>query len=216
MKTKPILPTLLLAFVLFLSVTKAAAFYDPQAGRWLNLDPIGEEGGLNLYGYVGNDPVRLTDSLGLWFGLPGGNWLIQCKMNAEKAGYHGRIPTANLAAIAGEMVDNNIPVRGAFVLYGGGIRTGLGTKVEGLLLAGMNLEDGPYLGGLVAAGWGPYSEGYECTTVGHEPIRLFDLGPLGAYMTPHGYGGYFAAGEGEFYGIGLELNPKLFNRLKPW
>jgi RHS repeat-associated protein len=40
-------------------------FYDPGAGRWLNRDPIGEQGGLNLYGMVGNDGVNLIDYLGL-------------------------------------------------------------------------------------------------------------------------------------------------------
>ena len=40
-------------------------FYDPGAGRWLNRDPIGERGGLNLYGMVGNDAVGRVDVLGL-------------------------------------------------------------------------------------------------------------------------------------------------------
>jgi RHS repeat-associated protein len=39
--------------------------YDPVTGRWLNRDPIGESGGLNLYGYASNMPVQLGDSLGL-------------------------------------------------------------------------------------------------------------------------------------------------------
>jgi len=32
---------------------------------WLSRDPIGENGGVNLYGYVGNRPTNSFDSLGL-------------------------------------------------------------------------------------------------------------------------------------------------------
>ncbi len=39
--------------------------YDPQLGRWLSEDPIMEAGGLNLYGYVSNNPINLWDPLGL-------------------------------------------------------------------------------------------------------------------------------------------------------
>ena len=39
--------------------------YNPQTGRWLSRDPIGENGGLNVYGYVGNDPVNSIDPFGL-------------------------------------------------------------------------------------------------------------------------------------------------------
>ena len=40
-------------------------YYDPAQGRWLSRDPIGEEGGINLYGFVGNDCISLFDHLGL-------------------------------------------------------------------------------------------------------------------------------------------------------
>jgi RHS repeat-associated protein len=40
-------------------------FYDPLNQRWLNRDPLGERGGLNLYGFVGNDAANLFDPLGL-------------------------------------------------------------------------------------------------------------------------------------------------------
>jgi RHS repeat-associated protein len=39
--------------------------YDPELGRWLSRDPLAERGGLNLYAYVGNDPVNAIDLLGL-------------------------------------------------------------------------------------------------------------------------------------------------------
>jgi RHS repeat-associated protein len=36
-------------------------FYDPNIQRWLNRDPIGEKGGINLYVYVRNSPVYGID-----------------------------------------------------------------------------------------------------------------------------------------------------------
>ena len=38
--------------------------YSPVLGRWLNRDPIEEEGGVNLYGFVDNGPVFTADSIG--------------------------------------------------------------------------------------------------------------------------------------------------------
>ena len=40
-------------------------FYDPYLQRWVNRDPIAEDGGLNLYTLVGNDPIAGIDSFGL-------------------------------------------------------------------------------------------------------------------------------------------------------
>ncbi|MEZ9394756.1 RHS repeat-associated core domain-containing protein, partial [Vibrio splendidus] len=31
-------------------------FYMPNLGRWLNRDPLQEQGGINLYSYVNGDP----------------------------------------------------------------------------------------------------------------------------------------------------------------
>jgi uncharacterized protein RhaS with RHS repeats len=43
-------------------------YYDPVTGRWPSRDPIGEEGGLNLYGFCGNDSISQFDALGLAYG----------------------------------------------------------------------------------------------------------------------------------------------------
>ena len=44
--------------------------YDPSLQRWLTEDPLGEAGGINLYGFVGNNPVNFVDPDGRWWGSP--------------------------------------------------------------------------------------------------------------------------------------------------
>jgi RHS repeat-associated protein len=39
-------------------------FYSPQHHRWLNADPLGEQGGLNLFAAFDNNPVGNLDALG--------------------------------------------------------------------------------------------------------------------------------------------------------
>ncbi len=39
--------------------------YSAEVGRWINRDPIGERGGMNLYGYVLESPVMNVDPSGL-------------------------------------------------------------------------------------------------------------------------------------------------------
>ncbi|MBW0005451.1 MAG: hypothetical protein JO216_18410 [Hyphomicrobiales bacterium] len=42
-----------------------ARIYSPTLGRFVQPDPIGTQGGVNLYAYVGNDPLNATDPTGL-------------------------------------------------------------------------------------------------------------------------------------------------------
>jgi hypothetical protein len=55
------LPVLLL---FLLSLQAASAFYDPGLQRWINRDPIGESGGINLYISESNDPMDRFDPFG--------------------------------------------------------------------------------------------------------------------------------------------------------
>ncbi|MBX9879874.1 MAG: RHS repeat-associated core domain-containing protein, partial [Candidatus Obscuribacterales bacterium] len=43
-----------------------ARHYSPKLGRFLQPDPIGYEGGLNLYEYCGSDPINFSDPFGLF------------------------------------------------------------------------------------------------------------------------------------------------------
>jgi len=53
-------------------------FYNPTDGRWLNRDPIGEDGGMNLYGFLNNSATKTIDPDGrmIWFNLD----LKDCKV----------------------------------------------------------------------------------------------------------------------------------------
>jgi len=57
-------------------------YYDPGTGRFLTRAPIGYGGGINLYGFVGNNPVTGADPSGygpeaaeLVFGIGAGSCL---------------------------------------------------------------------------------------------------------------------------------------------
>jgi RHS repeat-associated protein len=62
-----------------------ARYYDPRLGRFLNVDPIGFDGGdTNLYAYVGNNPVNRTDPKGLRY-IPCGKAAKECLECIESA-----------------------------------------------------------------------------------------------------------------------------------
>ena len=52
-------------------------YYDPGTGRFLQRDPIGIRGGLNVYRYARAEPTLAVDPSGLsgWFQTPGGLWV---------------------------------------------------------------------------------------------------------------------------------------------
>ena len=51
-------------------------FYSPDLMRWITRDPIGEDGGVNLYAMCRNSPIDAFDALGLWRMISGA-YLVQ-------------------------------------------------------------------------------------------------------------------------------------------
>ena len=68
---KNIRATILILGAMFMLAMQARATmyfgrpYDPNLQRWIQRDPIGEAGGVNLFQFVGNNPLRYVDPLGL-------------------------------------------------------------------------------------------------------------------------------------------------------
>ncbi len=61
-------------------------YYDPQNGRWLNRDPIGEEGGSNIYTFAAGNPTTILDLLGLIEILPSPPGQCNCMGHAMTGG----------------------------------------------------------------------------------------------------------------------------------
>jgi len=60
-------------------------YYNPELGRWVNRDPIEEEGGYNLHGFVENSPLMGVDAQGLLVLIPP-DLLLKCMPKCSRYG----------------------------------------------------------------------------------------------------------------------------------
>jgi RHS repeat-associated protein len=206
-------------------------FYDPNLQRWPNHDPIQERGGLNLYGYVGNNPLDYVDTDGR------APQMVGFTYDPNSGAVNPQYVDQQFGQDYGIGLHNPLGPDGVFFFAGGELPApggaGLAMDYEGATFVGYNKNTGFSFGsfncvttkgiGRLGAGQESYFSSRGGTHV--EPIKIGDFhvptpglnGGIGDIGTPTGNSLYFylqAGGNsrlsGFFVGFGIDVN-KIMN-----
>jgi len=114
-----------------------ARYYDPETGRFTQPDPIGLEGGTNLYAYAGGDPVNYTDPLGTTpapqvsriLGSQANNYFTPTSVASNNNLSHMSSGNVYADAIAGHQFKQSIALQDFGIEETGAVETGVAIGV---------------------------------------------------------------------------------------
>jgi RHS repeat-associated protein len=117
-------------------------FYRSDHGRWLNRDPIEEDGGENLYAFCGNNPILYYDINGCWAlidnaiaAIGGALAGVACQaisdiIRGEAGGWESYVGAAVAGAAMGEILLHNPAMAGATKVMYSGMAAATGSFVK--------------------------------------------------------------------------------------
>jgi RHS repeat-associated protein len=121
-----------------------ARYYDPIPGRFIQEDPLGSLGGINLYAYGANNPLKFLDPLGLQpcEDCPGGEW--SSFSFPAFSGFFGGGGTISRTTY--RCKTNNLVCEGTSICFGGGpiAAAGIGFDFGGYPKSTAGVSNVPY------------------------------------------------------------------------
>ncbi|MDZ4154999.1 MAG: RHS repeat-associated core domain-containing protein [Methylococcales bacterium] len=147
-----------------------ARYYDANLGRFISEDPIGHNGGLNLYAYVGGNPIMAVD--------PSGNIPLLVIIPATGGAISGAF-----SAYDAYQNDKNV-----FTAFGTGFVSGAAGTLAGIGAAAVT--GNPYVGGAAGGAVGNLIDtgltGGQFNTInfGTSVVSGSALGPLASRIIP--------------------------------